>query len=270
MSPLLHEVLRLERTLIGIDSETTGTNPATGRIVELGLEIFKPDGTIKEYRTYINPGCHIPESATAIHHITDEMVADAPSFGALAENFLIGFRNADFAGYNVRFDLRMLSAEFKRAKCPWDYEGARIIDGFRLWQIAEKRSLEDAVKRYLPAQQQVGEAHSALTDAKWSTRVIAGQLRTFTALPRDLDRLHALCAPGWYDAEGKLQWRNGDLCISFGQHKDTPLRQIPKSYLHWIATKGDFSQKVKTTCDAAMRGSFPAAPDAPPPVEDTE
>lgn len=259
--PLLTEVLVLERPLIGLDLETTGVNQQTARIVELALEIMVPGKDTKEYRTLVNPGIPIPKEASDIHHITDDMVKDAPTFDALADNLLKGFSGSDFAGYNVRFDLRIISAEFRRAKRVWDYEDARVIDGFRLWQIAEGRSLEHAVKRWIPdAGHILGEAdgspHSALFDVKMATRVIAAELRGCSTLPRDMQMLHDLCAPGWFDAEGKLQWKNGELYFTFGEHKDKALRAVPRGYLDWI-TKKDFSSKVKDVCRAAIRGEYP-------------
>lgn len=254
--PLLTDVLVLARPLIGLDLETTGVNPQTSRIVELALEIMVPGKDTKEYRTLVNPGIPIPKEASDIHHITDDMVQDAPPFEALADRLLKGFSGSDFAGYNVRFDLRIMAAEFRRAKRVWDYEDARVIDGFRLWQIAEGRSLEHAVKRWLPGEDLEGDAHSALYDVKMATRIIAAELRGCSTLPRDLQMLHDLCSPGWFDAEGKLQWKNGELCFSFGEHKDKPLRSVPRGYLDWI-TKKDFSEKIKQVCRAAIRGEYP-------------
>jgi DNA polymerase-3 subunit epsilon len=246
---------------------------------------MKPDGSVKEYRTLVNPGISIPPGATAVHGITDAMVQgcrlcdrgphapvlDAtdphefrpwPFFVDIADGLLRGFVDCDFAGYNVRFDLRMFAAEFKRCKRTWDYEGARVIDGFRLWQVAEQRSLTDAVERFLDKETREAlnsHAHTAMGDVRWSTRVIANQLRVFPQLPRDMQQLHDLCSPGWFDAEGKMQWRNGELCLSFGQHRDTSIKQVPKSYLSWMA-KGDFSAKIKNTCRDALLGIYPVAP----------
>jgi hypothetical protein len=152
----------------------------------------------------------------------------------------------------------------------WDYEGARIIDGFRLWQVIDPRSLEDAVEEFLTGEERealAGEAHTALGDVRWSTRVIANQLRRCAKLPRDIQQLHDLCSPGWFDAEGKLQWKNGELCMAFGEHRDKPLRQVPKSYFDFILRK-DFSQKVKDTCRDAMRGVYPVAPPTGPMEEE--
>jgi DNA polymerase-3 subunit epsilon len=261
----LRDVLTLDRPLLGLDLETTGTGK-DARIVEIGLEIMIPDKPTKEYRTLINPGLNIPPGATAVHSITDDMVRGAPHFIQLADNLIKGFAGADFAGYNVRFDLRVLASEFKRVGRGWDYDDARVIDGFRLWQIAEGRSLTDAIDRWLGGDTRNNaptngvdeptrnkEAHSALWDVKMATRVIAAQLESCATLPRDVQKLHDLCSPGWFDSEGKLQWKGTYLCIGFGQHRDNALHKVPKSYLEWIL-KSDFGNKVKEACRATLRG----------------
>lgn len=263
----LADVLRLERPLIVLDTETTGTNTDTDSIIELGLEIITPsdDGVrVKEYRTLINPRRPIPPGATAVHHITDDMVANAPTFEQLATNLHKGLSNVDFAGYNVRFDLRILATEFKRRALPWTYEGARVIDGFRLWQVACPRSLEDAANEFLDEETKdalAGEAHTALGDVRWSSRVIAAQLKRFAKLPRNVQQLHDLCNPNEFDADGKLKWRDGELCIAFGQHRDTPLRKVPAGYLKWMVDR-DFSDKVRGAIRDAQRGVYPRREEA--------
>ena len=266
----LPEALPLERPMIGLDLETTGTDRQNDKIVELALEIMRPGQPTKEYRTLINPGRPIPPGATKVHKITDADVKNAPRFEQLASNLLKGLVACDFAGYNVRFDLQVMQAEFKRAGIKWDYEDARVIDGFRLWQIAEGRTLTHAVERWLKggtskvSDEQIaqeldkdGAAHNALWDIKMSTRIIAAQLAECPqVLPADVQKLHDLCSPGWFDAEGKLQWKNSKLVFTFGTHRDKPLARVPESYLSWIL-KADFSDKVKATCRNALNGVFP-------------
>ena len=261
----LHELLKLERPLLGVDLETTGTNPKTCGICEIGLEIMIPGKPVKEYRTLVNPIMPIPPEATAIHGITNDMVADAPTFLQLADNLSKGMANCDFVGYSVRFDLRQLVEEFLRAKRPFTLDGAKIIDGFRIWQIAEGRTLEHAVDRWLKRSDHdidreavtlEGKAHNALWDVKMTTRVVAAQLRACPQLPRDVAALHALCWPDWFDNDGKLKWRNGELCFGFGAHRDKPLRSVPKGYLKWVVQQ-DFSPLVKDTCINAAAGIYP-------------
>lgn len=275
MIPQLHDVLTLTRPLVGLDEETTGVNPRTSAICELGLEIFapQPDGTVrvKEYRTLVNPLLPIPKEASAIHGISNDMVRDAPTFVQLAANLYEGMNGCDFVGYNVRFDLRQLAEEFARAGYAWRYDDACVLDGLRLWQLAEGRKLTDAVDRWLGSRFEAsenlelenlrddGQAHNALWDVKMSTRVVAAQLQACTRLPRDLRQLHELCWPGWFDAEGKLKWLKGELCFTFGEHRDKPLRHVPQGYLRWVAGR-DFSETVKQACRNAAKGIFPTPP----------
>jgi DNA polymerase-3 subunit epsilon len=274
MLPQLPDVLSLTRPFNGLDLETTSTNPATARIVELALEIMRPGQPVKEYRTLVNPCIPIPHEATYGngttyhgHGITDEMVKDAPTFEQLADNLIKGFTGADFGGYNVRFDIKILQAEFARCKRRFSFEDARIIDGFRLWQVLEPRSLTDAVTRWVKphaspedeAALDPKNAHGALWDIRMSTRTIASQLLEFPNTPRDLDALHELCSPGWFDIDGKLQWRNGSLVLTFGEHRDKPLHEAPEHYLRWILKK-DFSNKVKWACAEILEGRVPHKP----------
>lgn len=263
--PNLRDVISIDRLTLGFDLETTHTNKDIARIVELGIEIMKPGEPTKEYRTYVNPGISIPPSATAIHHITDEMVKDAPTFKQLAPNLLKGFTGADLAGFNVRFDVGIIAAEFTRAGYTWDYNDARIIDGFRLWQIAEPRSLDDAWVHWVDELERAtvtGDSHSALYDVKRSTRVIACQVADSDKLRgKTMQELHDMCWPGWYDSEGKLKWHDGALCLSFGEHREKPLSEVPEGYLRWMLKK-NFSEKVRGVIRDALNGVYHTPPEA--------
>lgn len=264
----------LERPLLGFDLETTHTNKDIARIVEIGIEIMIPGKPTRNYRTLVNPTIPIPKEASDIHGITDDQVADAPTFDQLADNFLKGFTGCDFGGYNIRFDLRIIGREFRRARRLWIYDDARVVDFFRTWQVVEPRSLDDAVEywinhrlrkvnpeladQYAREITEAGKSHGAMRDVLASTRVGAAQMICCEGkLPRDLGKLHEMCWPGWFDVEGKLQWRNGQLCLMFGQHREKSLRQVPRDYLHWMAHKGDFDEKVKAVCRDAIKGVFP-------------
>lgn len=252
--PLFEIFGTLDRPLIGLDLETTGPNPETDRIVEIALEQFSLDGSVKTWRSYVNPGISIPAAATVIHDITDAMVADAPRFSDLAANLIHGFTNVDVIGYHVRFDLRVLLAECRRVGQPCDglFDGSRILDAARLWQLAEPRSLTDAVRRWTPEATPELDAHSALSDLTASTRVVAAQLRTVATLPRSLDALHAAQWPDAYDLAGKLKWNEaGDLCLTFGQHRGVPLKSVPASYLRWMVG-AEFSSTVIDACRRAL------------------
>lgn len=275
MIPLLHNVLALTRPLIGLDLETTGVVAKTSGICSMALEIMIPGQPVKEYSTLINPLLTIPASATAVHGITNEMVQGAPTFRQLASNLLSGMTNVDFAGYNVWFDLAQMVEEFKRCAIEWSYETSKIVDGYRIWQIAEERSLSHAVERWLRGGSAYvndaaiidelnaikGGPHTdALWDIKMSTRVIAAQLTALPHLPRTVEALHKICFADRFDVEGKLKWVDGELCFGFGKHRNQPLRIVPRQYLIKFIGGADFSPLVKQTCKDAANGIFPVQP----------
>ena len=104
--------LNLKNPLVFFDLETTGTNITTDRIIELAYVKVFPNGKTEEKDIYINPGMPIPPASTAVHHITDEMVADKPLFKDVARNIAKVFEGADIAGFNSnRFDVPLLIEE---------------------------------------------------------------------------------------------------------------------------------------------------------------
>ena len=64
---------------IVLDVETTGLDYTKERIIEFAAVKLVNDEVADVYETLINPEQHIRKSSMAIHHITEEMVADAPT-----------------------------------------------------------------------------------------------------------------------------------------------------------------------------------------------
>jgi len=97
--------------VVVLDTETTGIGAAKHRIVELSAIKLGPDFTPEScFTTLINPGRSIPASAEAVHHISEEMVADAPSFPEIAAGFAEYISGCRIVGHNVKFDLEFLYA----------------------------------------------------------------------------------------------------------------------------------------------------------------
>lgn len=98
-----------------IDVETTGRDPNTDRIVELGIAIGK-DGVIIDRKSWlVNPGRPIPDEAREVHGISDDMVKDAPTFAAVAREIVDVLAGAIPGAYNAEFDRGFLLAELERA-----------------------------------------------------------------------------------------------------------------------------------------------------------
>ena len=108
----------LPKRPIYYDTETTGLHSKSDRIIELAA--FDPVNN-RSFSKLINPGLPIPAEATAIHKISDQMVADAASFAEVGREF-IEFCDGEIvliAHNNDGFDRHFLVAEGKRAGLTW-------------------------------------------------------------------------------------------------------------------------------------------------------
>ena len=63
----------------------------------------------------MNPGRPIPSAASAVNHITDDMVAFAPMFDSVLQQFLAFIGDDVLAGHNInRFDMKFLYRDCER------------------------------------------------------------------------------------------------------------------------------------------------------------
>src|SRR5690554_8073186 len=76
--------LNLKKPICFFDLETTGVNIAKDRIVEIAILKVYPNGNKESHTWRVNPEMPIPPETSAIHGITDEMVANEPTFKGLA------------------------------------------------------------------------------------------------------------------------------------------------------------------------------------------
>lgn len=256
--------LRITRPLVVVDLETTGTVTGIDRAIQIGVLKVRPpepggDGSypMTMWSSFLDPQLQIPAEATLTHKITNAMVAGAPTFGDLASQLHAGLSDCDFVGQNVKFDLRFLEAEFARVGRRWSYADARIIDTKRIDEILHPRTLDALVRKYLHTD--MTDAHDALSDVTWTTRVLAAMLAQHTELPATVETLHALLFPrdpSWVDAAGKIVWRNQEACFGFGKWNGVPLKSVPKDYLSWLQGQ-DFPEDVKTIVRNAQQNTFP-------------
>lgn len=250
-------MLNLTRPLVFFDLETTGIDIYNDRIVQIGAIKIMPDGTETEYEWIVNPGIPIPKGASDVHGITDEMVQDKPRLGDIAAELDALFSNVDLGGYNAKqFDIPFLGTEFARIGLSLDLENVHCVDAMAIFRIKEPRTLTAAYKRYCG--KELENAHNAMADIRASLEVLHGQMKEYTDLGTTPEDLHNNCFPkdpDAYDAEGKLRFVDGALCINFGKNKGKPLHELAftdSSYLEWILN-GTFSPKVKDAIKAVLK-----------------
>ena len=261
----LVERLRLQRSLVFLDVESTGVSVSSDRIVEIATLRLYPDGS-EEFRCCrVNPWVPIAAEATAVHGISDADVVGEPAFGVYAKSLLWSLTDCDFAGFGIaRFDLPLLQAEFQRVGIEFAWRNRAVIDAMAIFHTMERRDLAGAVRFYLD--RGFPRAHAAEEDVRATVDVLCAQLQRYEDLPSDLDALHQFCNPtnpGWIDPDGKFIWSNGVPTIAFGKHMGTPLAGLVANepdYLAWVL-KGDFSPEVKQLVKNALDGTYPTPPD---------
>jgi len=214
--------LTLTRPLIFLDLETTGTDTANDRIVEISLVKLYPDKR-EEINTFrINPGIPIPAEASAIHGITDEDVKDKPTFTELAEILLGILSNSDLCGYNlIKFDFPLLRMEFARNNIGFNILGVNLIDPMRIFMKNEPRDLNAALQFY--CNETLVKAHSAEADTIAAKKILLAQIEKYEDVPGTVSALSAYCAEEQKrnaDITGKLVYNeNNEIVFGFGKHK---------------------------------------------------
>jgi len=95
-----------------VDTETTGPDPDTAKIVEVAVALFGGGELLEPPRSWlVNPGEPIPEDATAVHGISNEMVAGAPRLEEALGAICAAVAPAEvLVGYNaLHFDFPLLA-----------------------------------------------------------------------------------------------------------------------------------------------------------------
>ncbi|MEM9853141.1 MAG: exonuclease domain-containing protein [Pseudomonadota bacterium] len=109
--PLAEDMGRLaDMCFVVFDTETTGLDTQKDEVVQLaGMRLLR--GRLMEsdvFDSLVNPGRSIPPSATAIHKVSDAMVADARPFKEVGADFADFVEDAVLVAHNARFDQAFL------------------------------------------------------------------------------------------------------------------------------------------------------------------
>lgn len=183
----------ITQKLAVIDFETTGLTPETDRVIEAGIVCFD-NGVLSAHRNWlINPGMPVPEEARAVHKISDEELAGAPTFVQVLPEIVAMLHGHLPVAYNAEFDRRFLRAEIERSlqvvsPLPPALEPeVTWIDPLvwvrELMQDEKSRKLTDVTARLGISLEQ---AHRAAGDAEATGRVL---LALADKLPRSYGEL---------------------------------------------------------------------------------
>lgn len=150
-------------TYVCIDLETTGLNPKTDRIIEIGA-VKVENGVITDvFETFVSPGRTLEEYVVQLTGIKDEDLEGAPDIKEVLPQFLEFAGDKILLGHSVLFDFSFVKKAAVNQKLNFEREGIDTLKISRKYLTGlESRSLGFLCEYYqIPHQ-----AHRALEDAK--------------------------------------------------------------------------------------------------------
>lgn len=155
-----------------VDVETTGGFPPASRITEIAAVRVRAGRIEDEWSTLVNPKRSIPWFVSRLTGIDDAMVAEAPTFEVVADDFLDFLGSAPFVAHNALFDWRFVNAELilTRGSTLTNARLCTIRLARKLLPEVRRRSL-DALTHLFGVT--VEGRHRALGDARATARVLS-------------------------------------------------------------------------------------------------
>ncbi len=208
-----------------LDTETTGFDSKTCGVVEVGGVLLDTEtlDVVKTYESLVFPDMPIPPQASAVHHLRDSHVEDAPMLELAIEPILTEPHDYIVA-HNAKFDkpfLPMLEVPWictlKLAKLTWAEAPAYSNQVLRYWL-----NVPDPVAATYP--------HRALYDAEVTAHIFLKLLATSRS-DNPLERMAEVC-----NAPILLKK------VDFGAHKGKAWSELPPKYLRWVVDNGTFDE----------------------------
>lgn len=228
-------------TLVSFDTETTGTNPETARIVTASVIVIRPGQKPDVREWLVDPGVEIPEQAAKIHGVTTEHarqhgLSPAEAIPNMFMTILAALDPRDGATlvvYNAPYDLTLLDREMRRhAGMPAVYDvPPRVVDPLVIDRALDKyrkgkRTLTATSAHYgVPISDK--DAHGSTADALCAARVAWKLARVFPAELADLDALQEKQAAwhcAWVEHFAEYQRARGGTAMDMSP--DWPIRAL--------------------------------------------
>lgn len=151
------------KSYVSIDLETTGLNPKTDRIIEIGaikVTEGEPEGF---FSTFVNPGRRLDDRITELTGIRHEDLVGAPAIGEVLPELFAFLGDVPILGHSILFDFSFLKQAAANEKLPFEKLAVDTLKIARKYlPELESRSLDFLCNHYGI----VHTAHRALEDAK--------------------------------------------------------------------------------------------------------
>ena len=180
------------------DLETTGISPKTDEVVEISAVKVEHGKVTDEFSTLVNPKRRIPYGASRVNGITDDMVAEAPFFEQVLEEFLEFIKGFVLVGHNIaRFDMNFLYRDVEKY-----FERSLPNDYIDTLQMA-RRELPDLEHHRLTYVKRPGwyfRIRTTRSSVRWSKKMSDSDRKTWEYRPRrsgrELKRVSKVSACG--------------------------------------------------------------------------
>lgn len=222
---------------MGFDTETTGINPGSDRIVTAALVLrlggAAPTGEDRTHTWLANPGVPIPEAASAVHGISTEYAREhgrpiSDVIDEVAATLVAHWqRGFPVVAFNAPYDITILDAELERhgvatleerlADSPMLVVDPLVLDRhFDRFRKGKKTLTTMAPAYGVEADE---DAHTAEVDVAMTLDVLAAMSRKIDALagltPLELHELQVRAHAEWAeDFESYLRRKGRDAHIS--------------------------------------------------------
>ena len=224
-----------------VDTETTGVDPEVDRVCEIAAAAVLPaleTGVWRSthyYSSLVNPGRPIPPEASAVHHLTDDMVRGAPTLDEIIKQAVPpGAGGVVMVAHNAAFDSKFLPqlskhqwlCTYRLAMHLWPDAPSHSNQALRYW-----RGLTPPFEKLDGTNPRNQQPHAALYDVCVTVALlidILGQGKTVDELFELQDQPFLLST------------------VRFGKHRGQKWADVPRSYLDWVL-KQDFDADVKHT-----------------------
>lgn len=164
---------------VAVDLETTGLDPQTEQIIEIGAVRFVDGKASDEFQSFISCPKPLDSFITDLTGLTDADLVGAPAFGEIADKFSEFLGESVIVGQNVDFDLQFLSASGRRIAASarenqFAFRGRHVVDTSMIarifWPEFTKFSLSRLCNEFVVSLEQ---AHRAVADARATGEILS-------------------------------------------------------------------------------------------------
>lgn len=154
---------KTENSYIAIDLETTGLNPKTERIIEIGAVKVQEGAVIDRYSTFVSPERKLDERIEKLTGICDADLKDAPVLDDVLPKLLSFCSDMPLLGHHIIFDYSFLKRAAVNRRYEFERDGIDTLKICRYFMPEEEKKNLAAACRYFSVDP--GESHRAFSDA---------------------------------------------------------------------------------------------------------